>query len=1697
MALGSRVCSPLASVLDIISSFSKVHEGLGNQKGTEASASTPRNFVAPPSQPRFVAVAQFSGFSAFRESSILELLNDFCRYPQWCHLVGMLTVHVAVSDGDSDIEVYLRLKDGDSVPRQIFDGLKLAPVQRTLRRKIRSCFDMDAAQAHAHLAYFEPPPPKTGKAKESKAGKRRRDRKSRRLFKEFYSYQSGSSSPWDSDSDCDSFASSFDDVDMSEKVRYFRRFWRARPRVESAMRAYISSQNSLTELLTGVSLSAFEFIKSLQLAKAMRFDRTQLRAFLTLRALDFVRCVLDKSFTFQVIDTMVSHLWAMMSHLSHDVLYVEQSFVPGSLDLFTKFGMFFLVYPFMRASASWGERKTWFENATTHFYKRGGVSDQTDFVTSMLDFFSWIAKTGTQCFTERSLSPIWQTAESYAQWYDLSLEIIREETSVGLGIDVADYMQKLETAIENGERVLHVARTSNSPATPAVTKVLSSLKDILYSEKLFTLARENKPVPFFMGIFGAPKTGKTYLIDELLHYYFAHKGEAFEERFKYVKSSTDAFDSGLKTYHKAMIVDDVGTLNEKVASNEAISGPRFIMEVANSTIAASNQADLKDKGRIFARPEIVLVTSNAPDFGAKGILKHPAAYLRRIRFRVSLSLKEEFRKGDSNFIDTDKVIAAGTRDIHLFNIVEFVIAPKGEGEPIKEINGTVLDYENVNYHIVEKLIHKDLTQNEFFAWFADEIDSHEQLSRFTKNNSKELSAAKICERCGLFDFRCSCPEIHEGPLPCFYEDQGLRSWFRAKFAQKAAKLGYRQLIRSLGASGVSWGMIGKSIFQATKYKVSTPLFQRTLVRVFAIFLNFRLIQELSPAVKPPLPNSSGSSTNVHVTKVMNQVETYDQWVTRLKAEGVTAPLDVYHNTERVPPLSLKNRSSSMELSHLLTKVRKNMVDIGIKDGGHVAGTGLYDDVILTVAHVMPKQFPARIMVVREGVVVEGFIHHSDIVRFDRENDICLFRFRKMQFKSLMDFIPVCMNYMPTLDHATLLHPEEKWCREDVTFYPSLATSASGRLHPKFEADFFLGNGACGALIVGVTSRKRPFIAGMHHLGAVTTQSSLLVPLNLDILKGGIHEARARIFKELNLELQFNGLKQTKDRAFEKGSYHFKSYVHYREPTKVCEPIGSIDYPLLFPKTRITPTPLHGLIQPSLKVIPDMRIGTFDGVYQNPFNNVVDSLHDSRATYPQHLLQKATDQLVVRWKRIFEHASPAHPLDEKTSLNGLAGVRFIDPFKRKTGRGLPLRGPKSSIIMDDGKVRFYTPEARESVRFTAHALSEHTNPGIIADINLKDEVKKPGKDIRGFAAMPFTYNDLMRRLSLPVFKVIQENSILSGIAIGMDADSSEWKVLYQKHMGRKFHVLYDFKQFDRSHSKEILRAAHSILFEMMCCIYPKDATVEGIPWYQVAAGGLALASTPLYNVQGTIYQCQGSLASGMFHTAVVNSICQELILQMIWYEFVDSPAFTGDKNHPDSFKRYNVNTMYGDDGFVSSDVEGFDLPFFAATAAKWNLTITDPLKTDPNRKSFPLETWSFLKRGFVPRVDDLGFYVEAPLEFQSVVKTMNYWEAPSDVPEVDAMVDRLNQAALYLCSMRSVEATQFHAACRGHLMDLYGPQIADSIWSLEKAFSIKAGKLVELPSGNMSNFADCAFEHRASFESRWYDRPFVLIDDETN
>jgi hypothetical protein len=192
--------------------------------------------------------------------------------------------------------------------------------------------------------------------------------------------------------------------------------------------------------------------------------------------------------------------------------------------------------------------------------------------------------------------------------------------------------------------------------------------------------------------------------------------------------------------------------------------------------------------------------------------------------------------------------------------------------------------------------------------------------------------------------------------------------------------------------------------------------------------------------------------------------------------------------------------------------------------------------------------------------------------------------------------------------------------------------------------------------------------------------------------------------------------------------------------------------------------------------------------------------------------------------------------------------------------------------------------------------------------------------------------------------------------------------------------------------------------------------------------------PIYNVENTLYEVQGSLGSGLFSTAFQNSIIQELILEMLWQRFIkDRPEYDLDG---DSFVQLCAHDKYGDDGMLSTHADGFNLRYIIETAREhWDMTITSPTKSDDVPDSFPVEDWNYLKRGF--RVE--GSRVYATLEIQSLLKTLNWWVPNKELSERDAMIMRCNEVAFYLASHEEHVWEDLSSKMHSAMCDVFGEE----------------------------------------------------------
>jgi hypothetical protein len=393
-----------------------------------------------------------------------------------------------------------------------------------------------------------------------------------------------------------------------------------------------------------------------------------------------------------------------------------------------------------------------------------------------------------------------------------------------------------------------------------------------------------------------------------------------------------------------------------------------------------------------------------------------------------------------------------------------------------------------------------------------------------------------------------------------------------------------------------------------------------------------------------------------------------------------------------------------------------------------------------------------------------------------------------------------------------------------------------------------------------------------------------------------------------------------------------------------------------------------------------------------------SLFNHAASIPPHL-ELAVELVKRRYVRILERYPKTHPLTEATSLNGLDGVRFVDKIKQKTGSGLPLRGPKTDLLIGGTpECLSYTAVGRKSVQFVADELMAGNNPGIVFDLQYKDEVKKAEKPIRTFAACPAVYNELMRRGFLQSVKYLQENYLLSGISIGVDCKSKQWGNIHDKHLHFPHHFLFDFAKFDKSHSSEVLRAACSVLLSCMATVFLPDSTICGYPVLPLMAAGMSLLCTPIYVFFDSVFMVTASLASGLFLTAHINSIIQELYLTCAWIEFWGKHRVEEEMSKGvDSFLGRCCKDSLGDDGMVSTLEPGFNLAFFSRFCSTFGVVVTAPDKTTNFPDNFPVQSWNFLKRGFLPK----DGVVWAPIEEESILKNLNWKKKTANLTDEQA------------------------------------------------------------------------------------------------
>lgn len=364
-----------------------------------------------------------------------------------------------------------------------------------------------------------------------------------------------------------------------------------------------------------------------------------------------------------------------------------------------------------------------------------------------------------------------------------------------------------------------------------------------------------------------------------------------------------------------------------------------------------------------------------------------------------------------------------------------------------------------------------------------------------------------------------------------------------------------------------------------------------------------------------------------------------------------------------------------------------------------------------------------------------------------------------------------------------------------------------------------------------------------------------------------------------------------------------------------------------------------------------------------------------------------------------------PLDEKETLCGVFGRKFIDAIKLSTSVGFPLGGSKRKHVIElepeplFPNNREFTPEIKEEIERCRDLYKQGKRAYTIAKACKKDEILPASKEkCRIFYGNPIALTFLIRQYYLPIIRFLQMNPLDAECAVGINCHSQEWQQLHDHMISKGEDRIFagDYSKYDQRMPAQLIAASMRILIDIARkCNY----TEEEIVIMEALAGDVVF---PLIAYNGDLIGLtEGTHISGNSLTVIINGLGGSLNLRCFFF-----------KEYPEKEFRSNVAMItYGDDnkGSVSEDCPKFNIKAFSQFLEEYGQSYTMPDKESelvPYMKEVDAD---FLKRSSIHH-SALGQRVGA-LDEDSIFKSLhNYVRSKKSViTEAQACAQNIDSA----------------------------------------------------------------------------------------
>lgn len=171
---------------------------------------------------------------------------------------------------------------------------------------------------------------------------------------------------------------------------------------------------------------------------------------------------------------------------------------------------------------------------------------------------------------------------------------------------------------------------------------------------------DDRTAPIAIVIHGLPGIGKSAVIEMICKEYCRAAGIEYHPNLVFHRvTSSEYFEGYDPETHRIMHYSELGNSHVNIVSKSGDPVINELLSIIDDVPYVCNMASLDSKGKVFARPGLVIIDTNNKDLHLKKLFYSPSAFRRRFLF-VGPTVLPQFLKDDSTFgIDSSKSIQAG------------------------------------------------------------------------------------------------------------------------------------------------------------------------------------------------------------------------------------------------------------------------------------------------------------------------------------------------------------------------------------------------------------------------------------------------------------------------------------------------------------------------------------------------------------------------------------------------------------------------------------------------------------------------------------------------------------------------------------------------------------------------------------------------------------------------------------------------------------------------------------------------------------------------------------------------------------------------------------------------------------------------------------------------------------------------------